>query len=175
MKKITSTLKNYIVDAILLIALGLVMLIWPQWSLKIIFTWIGIGLIVLGAIKGILYFAKKDKSERRITNLLVGLLQLVAGIFVIAKAEYLASHFPIVMAILLAYGAIIILIRAIRLKDGNKNTFTLTLVLGIVTLILAVVVFVHPVLLANVMMQATGVSMIIEGVALLIVLSHKES
>lgn len=100
MKKITSTLKNYIVDAILLIALGLVMLIWPQWSLKIIFTWIGIGLILLGAIKGILYFAKKDKSERRITNLLVELIQLVAGIFVIAKAEYLTSHFPIVMAIL---------------------------------------------------------------------------
>ena len=47
--------------------------------------------------------------------------------------------------------------------------------LGIVTLILAVVVFVHPVLLANVMMQATGVSMIIEGVALMIALSHEES
>ena len=50
MEKVTNTLKNYIVDAVLLIALGLVMLIWPQWSLKIIFTWIGIGLIVTGAV-----------------------------------------------------------------------------------------------------------------------------
>ena len=94
MKKITNALKNYIVDAILLIALGLVMLIWPQWSLKIIFTWIGIGLIVLGAIKGIIYFTKKDKSERRITNLLVGLLQIAAGIFVIVKRSILLRTFP---------------------------------------------------------------------------------
>ena len=48
MKKVSNALKNYIFDAILLIALGLVMLIWPQWSLQIIFKWVGIGLIVTG-------------------------------------------------------------------------------------------------------------------------------
>ena len=60
MKKISNALKNYIVDAILLIALGLVMLIWPQWSLQIIFKWVGIGLIITGLIKGLIYFTKKD-------------------------------------------------------------------------------------------------------------------
>ena len=76
MKQISSTLKNFVVDAILLIALGLVMLIWPQYSLKIIFTWIGIGLIFMGAVKGIIFFTQKNKEDRRIADLLVGLLQI---------------------------------------------------------------------------------------------------
>ena len=102
MKKVSNALKNYIVDAILLIALGLVMLIWPQWSLQIIFKWVGIGLIVTGLIKGLIYFTKKDKNERNTPDLLVGIVQLDVGIFTHVKAEFFASHFPIAAAILLA-------------------------------------------------------------------------
>ena len=46
-----------------LIALGLVMLIWPQWSLQIIFKWVGIGLIMTGLIKGLIYFTKRIKMS----------------------------------------------------------------------------------------------------------------
>lgn len=174
MKKVSSALKNYIVDAVLLIAIGLVMLIWPQWSLKIIFTWIGIGLIVTGVVKGIIFFTKKNKDDRRISDLLVAFLQEGLGIFAIVKAEVLAENFPIAAAILLAYGAIVMIIRAVRLKDGSQKSFILSLVLGIVSLVLAVVVFVHPTLLANLMMQTTGVAMIFEGISFLIVLAQKE-
>ena len=48
------------------------------------------------------------------------------------------------------------------------------MILGIVTLVLAVVVFVHPAVLANLMMQATGIAMIVEGISLLIVMAQKE-
>ena len=104
----------------------------------------------------------------------MGIAQLAAGIFVVVKAEFLASHFPIVAAILLAYGAIMMIVRAVRMKDGNQNKFLLSLILGIVTLVLAVVVFVHPVMLANLMMQTAGIAMIIEGISLLIVMAQKE-
>ena len=173
MKKVSDALKNYIVDAILLIALGLVMLIWPQWSLQIIFKWVGIGFIVMGLIKGLIYFSRKEKKERSSSDLLVGCLQLAIGIFAIAKAEVLASHFPIVAAILLAYGAIMMIVRAVKMKDGDQKTFILSLVLGIVTLVLAVVVFAHPAMLANLMMQTAGIAMIVEGISLLIVMAQK--
>ncbi len=173
MKKVTNALKNYIVDAILLIALGLVMLIWPQYSLKIIFTCVGVGLIVTGLIKGIVFFTKKDKQERSVPDLLIGILQIAVGIFAIVKAEFLAAHFPIVAAILLAYGAVAMIVRAIRIRNGNKNAFILSLVLGLVTLVLAVVIFLHPALIANILMQLTGIALIIEGLALLIVMALK--
>ena len=170
MKKVSAALKNYIVDALALIALGLVLLIWPKGALETIFKWIGTGLIVLGAIKAVSFFVKKE--NRSGFGLLVGLVQIAVGIFFVARPGFLVAFFPTVAAILLGYGAIVMIVRALKLKDGNKNAFTLSLVLGIVCLVLAAVIFVHPVLLANVMVQAAGVSMIIEGVSLLIALSR---
>ena len=66
------------------------------------------------------------------------------------------------------------IIRAVRLKDGKKNSFIVSLVLGIVTLVLAAVVFVHPAIFADLMMQLTGAAMIVEGISLLIVMAQKE-
>ncbi len=79
----------------------------------------------------------------------------------------------IVDAILLAYGAVVMIVRAIRIRNGNKNAFILSLVLGLVTLVLAVVIFLHPALIANILMQLTGIALIIEGLALLIVMALK--
>ena len=103
----------------------------------------------------------------------MGILQIAVGIFTAVKAEFLASHFPIVAAILLAYGAIVMIVRAVRIKDGDQRKFILSLVLGIVTLVLAAVVFAHPAMLANLMMQTAGIAMIVEGISLLIVMAQK--
>ena len=174
MKKVSDKLKNYIFDAVLLIALGLVMLIWPQYSLKIIFKWAGIGFIIIGVIKCLTFFLKKDKKGRSIPDLLIGLLQIAVGIYAVVKADVLASHFIIVAAVLLGYGAIVMIIRALKLKNSAPKVFPLCFVLGLVTLVLAVIVFVHPVVLKDLMTETAGISLIVEGISLLIVMSRKE-
>lgn len=65
------------------------------------------------------------------------------------------------------------IIRAVRLRDGKKNSFIVSLVLGIVTLVLAAVVFVHQAIFVDLMMQLTGAAMIVEGISLLIVMAQK--
>ena len=169
MKRIPAVLRNYIVDAVALIVLGLVLLIWPDYTLETIFKWIGVGLIVLGAIKVVLFFVKRNRS---VIGLLVGLVQLAFGIFIFAKPGFLVAFFPTVAAILLGYGAIVMIARALKLREVNRNAFLLPLVLGIICLILAVIIFVHPVLLADLMVQASGMSMIVEGISLLLALSR---
>ena len=109
-------------------------------------------------------------------NLVVVPFGLVISVMVEAyggiHSTVVRDAFVYTMLITGGMGAIVMIVRALKLKDGNKNAFTLSLVLGIVCLVLAVVVFVHPVLLANVMVQTAGVSMIVEGVSLLIALSR---
>ena len=173
MKIIVKSLKNYIIDAILLIILGLFMLIKLGSTLITIYRILGIALLVPGALKVIFYFVKKDKKSTDV--LIAGIVQLIAGIVVLAKTEFFVAFFPAVAAVLLAYGAIIMLIRAWKLRNGERNIFIMALVLGIVTLILAGFILAHPTFIARVLMQATGVSLIVEGVALLLVLSRAVS
>ena len=170
MKKVSSALKNYLVDAIVLIAVGLILLLWPNGTLNTIFRLIGIGLLVLGAIKVLSFFLKKDKKDRSVISLLVGVVQIVLGIFFLSRPDVLVAFFPTVAAILLAYGAVVMIVRALKQRKNNKRSAMLALVFGIITLVLAVVILAHPVFLANVLVQAAGISMIVEGVFLLIAL-----
>ena len=170
MKKVSAALKNYIVDAAALIALGLVLLIWHRYSLLTLFKWLALGLLVMGAVKAVFFFLKKEKKRSQ-RDLIVGLVQIALAILVFVKSAELTDFFPTVAALLLAYGAIVMLLRAVKLRKGAKKDFLTVLILGVVCLALAVVVFVHPAVLADVMIQAAGVSMIVEGVSLLIALS----
>lgn len=120
------------------------MVIWPEKALTTLFTWMDIGLIVMGAVKAIAFFAKKDKEDRSVSGLLVGILQIAIGIFFIVKSDFLIPFFPTIAAIILAYGAVVMIVRAVKIRNDNKNAFILSLVLGIVILVLAVVIFAHP-------------------------------
>ena len=121
-------------------------------------------------MKVVFFFLKKEK-KRSLRDLIVGLVQIALAILVFVKSAGLTDFFPTVAALLLAYGAIVMLLRAVKLRKGAKKDFLTVLILGVICLVLAVVVFVHPAVLADVMIQAAGVSMIVEGVSLLIALS----
>ncbi len=172
MKDLLKKFRNYTVDGILLIALGVFILIWANHSVITIYRWIGIGLIIMGACKGIT-FILKEKDDRSVPNLLVGIGQIIAGIVFIVMAESLVKYFPAVAAVLLGYGAVILILHAVKLRMGELKTFTVSLVLGIISLVLAVIVFVHPVTLLSVMIQAAGIAMIFEGAAMIYVMSRK--
>ena len=172
MKKVSKALKNYVVDGIVLIVLGLIFTIWSEFSLLALFKWIGIALIAMGGIKGVFYFLKR-KKDRGLISLIISILQIVIGIALIVKSGTLTGYFPIVAAVILCYGAIIMILHALKLRDGKNKAFTVSFVLGLVSLILAVVVFVHPAVLLDVMTQTAGVAMIFEGAAMLYVLSRK--
>ena len=171
MEKVKNMLKNYAVDAILLIILGMVMFFGAKKSLSVIFILLGSVLIIMGLVKGILFLLKKE--EQGILSLTVGIIQVVAGIFVLAKKGLLVDFFPVVSSLILVYGAVIMLIRAVKLRHQEKKIFLSSLVLGIITLLLAIMIFLHPVVIADVMIQAAGISLVVEGVALLIVLSRR--
>lgn len=172
MKTVSAALKNYIVDAVALIVLGLVLTIWHKYTLLTVFKWLALGLLVMGAGKAVLYFLRKEK-KRRLRELLMGLVQLVLAALVFFKGAALTDSFPLIVAVILACGAVVMLLRAVSLRKGVKKDFLLVLSLGIFCLVLAVVVFVHPAVLADVMLQAAGVAMIAEGVCLLVALSRK--
>ena len=114
MKDISKIFKNIVVDALGLIILGLVLVLGSKYSLSVIFAIIGIGLIVIGVLKWVFYFFNKEKEKRSITDLLAGLLMIGAGIVMIVRAEPLTTYFPAVSAILLGYGAVRMIIQAVK-------------------------------------------------------------
>ncbi len=155
------------IDAILLVILGVILLIKPGTAIDVIFKVVGIMLIAMGAVKIITFFAKKDKEERSVASLIVGILQATVGIFILIKPAVVIAIWYKAAAILIAYGAIMSLIRGIKQKNNYSGAIA-TLVLSAITLVLAVIVFIKPVAFASFYSQLVGISFIVEGVTLLL-------
>lgn len=170
MKNTSKVLKNTIVDAVGLIILGLLLLIWSKHSLTAIFQITGIALIVIGILKWVFYFFDKEQKQRSIFDLVIGLIMIACGIFLFVRAEPLVDYFPAVSAIVLGYGAIRMITQAVNARMESMKKFLIPLIFGIILLVIATIVFVHPVFLLDFMVQVTGVAMMIEGVFMLILL-----
>lgn len=171
MKKV---LRNTIIDAVLFILLGIALLIWPMQVLDIIYRVIGVLLAVTGLIKVIAFFAQKDKKERSVPNLLLGCVQIVLAIVMLVKPSLFEAIGPVVAAVMIGYGALLGLIRSIGMLRAKQTKLGIAvLVLSLVTLVLAIVVLINPVAFATFHVLMIGVSLILDGITLLIASLHK--
>lgn len=162
-------LRSYLLDGVLLIALGAAMLIWPESSLKALCVILGALAAVMGALRLAAYFVSKD-GDRSAADLLSGVLQLILGVALIAASDFFITVFQYVVAICLAYGAILLFRQVLALRAAGGPTLILALVFAVLTAILAVVIFLNPAAFAAFMTQLEGVSLIVEGVGMILVL-----
>ena len=169
MKKL---IRNYITDAVLLILLGLILLFKPGGTLDFFCKILGIVLLVLGAVKALQFFITKDKSNKRVPSLLVGAIQVIFGIWLLANPGFFISFLPTVAGVVIAYGAIISIIQAIKAKKAGASGATLAIICSAITLLLAIIVILHPVAISAIMIQLIGMSLIVEGITLLVALSR---
>ena len=166
MKKL---LKSYLFDGLLLIALGIVMLVWPNTALKTVCIVAGAIVAVMGVIKIVAFFTNKS-GERSAMDIVRGVVLLAVGIALMVASGFFIGVFQYVVGVILAYGAILMFVQAFMLRKEKGALMILSLVFAIITTVLAVVIFMNPTGFAAFMMQLEGISLIVEGLAMIIVL-----
>ncbi|MBR2789417.1 MAG: DUF308 domain-containing protein [Eggerthellaceae bacterium] len=170
-----STLKkvfrSYVVDGLLLVALGVAILIWPDTSLKVLCIAIGVALCVMAAVKGAM-FALGSEAGRRVLDLLIAIVDLALGIALIVQSDFFISLFQIVVGVILLYGSVLLFIQAIQLREIRGFFFVAAIVFGVLTAALGVVILMNPAAFASFIMQLQGVAIIFLGVGLIVVMQR---
>lgn len=170
-QNIKDAFKSFIFDGILLILLGVAMLLWPSAALKTLFIIIGAAVGVMGIIKVVAFFVNKNES-RSPMDLVIAFAQVAIGVALIVKADMFIEFFNVVLAIILAYGAVLMFAQAIMLKHIRGPLFVLSMIFSVITMILAVIIFIDPAGFAVFMTQLRGIALIVEGIAMIIVLRN---
>ena len=163
--------KNYVLDGVLLTLLGVVLLIWPDDALKTICIIIGVSIGVLGLLRSISYYSEA-KEERNIKDLITAILLFAICISFIVFSEHIVVAFQYLIGVVLLYGAILFFIRAYSVRSQSALIMKLSLIFAVITTIFAIIIFINPEAFASFIMQIYGISLIVEGIAMLISL-HK--
>ena len=155
---------GYIIMSLLFVILGICLIIWPDCSLKLFCTLIGIMLIAYGCLKIGGYFSKDYYCLAFQFDLAFGILLIAVGAIIIARREQVVNLIFAIFGILTLADALFKIQMSMDAKRFGLSLWWRILVVAVLTGILGVLLLIRPFDAAEIMMILVGVSFLFEGI-----------
>ena len=160
MEKILKKMKtNVVASSLLCVALGLILLLWPGLSIKIVCTAVGAVLIMSGVIRIM------DGSMYSQINLIFGIVLSAVGIWIVLSPEKVLSLIPIILGIVITLHGLHNVKQAIGLCQDKYDKWWIALLLGILTVGFGVLLICRPFVAIDTMVMLIGVFLIYDGLS----------
>lgn len=129
-----------IIVSLIFVLFGIMLIARPESIMSMISVLLGAICIVIGALKGIDYFASGKNDNY---SLAIAIVAIITGIIIMFCADIILSVFRIIIAIWIIYSGIMNLQTTIVWKDYQSRLWLLTLLLAIVMIIAGIYILVN--------------------------------
>ena len=153
---------DIIVSALLCIALGIVLLVWPAETIDVFCKILAVGLIIMGGVDIASYFM--NRSIHPFAGAL-GLIVLLIGIWIFLRPESIVSLIPIVIGVILCVHGIQDLKLAIETKRNGYEKWWSMLIIAAVSLVFGVLCIVNAFGMVKLALQFIGIALIYDGIS----------
>ena len=122
MERILKKIKtNVVISALLCVALGVVLVVWPGMSVQIVCMAIGAVLILNGISRLVNFVFGRDGSLFSQMNLVMGIIITVIGIWILFQPNKIIAMIPILVGIIIIIHGINNLQQAVNLCQGKYD------------------------------------------------------
>ena len=163
-KQLKIAKNGYIIMSVLLMILGACLIIWPDCSMKMFCTLIGIMLIVYGCIKILGYFSKDFYCLAFQFDLAFGVLLIAVGMIIIMRRQVVINLIFAIFGILILADALFKIQMSVDAKKFGLSLWWRILLIAILTGVLGFMLLLRPFEAAEVMMVLVGISILFEGI-----------
>lgn len=160
--------KSYILISALYVVLGVVLLVWPSTSVKMICYGLGFVMVVLGITYGIIYFTKDNLAGFLQMDLVIGIICLAFGVFILLNPTFLSTVLPFAMGIILLLGAVVKVQSSFNMKRLKFGKWYLVLICALVIIALGIVLLCNPFREERYMILYIGICLILDGLTNLV-------
>ena len=168
MNEVKQFSKSYILVSALYVVLGVVLLVWPGTSVKMICYGLGFAMVVLGITYGIIYFTKDNLQGFLQMDLVIGIVCLAFGVFILLNPTFLATVLPFAMGIILLLGAVVKIQSSWNMRRLKFKKWYLVLICALVIIALGIVLLGNPFQEEKFMIFYIGACLILDGLTNLI-------
>lgn len=154
---------SFILAALLYIALGLVLLLWPGTTTTVICYAFGTILAVHGLVTIVSFFFSRTAGFA--FELLLGIVSGALGVLFLVQPQIIISILPIAIGLFIVVDGLVNLKRAFELRRLEYSRWGVTLALSLVSVGLGLLVLFHPYLAAEALVMVIGGVLIYEGVS----------
>lgn len=151
------------ISAIVLCALGIVLVIWPGTSIRVVCMVIGAVIAIFGGVNVI--NALKTRQAGLLSGFFasIGLILLILGIWLLIIPETIVSLFPIFIGIMLLIHGVIDFSETIELKNLGYERWFIPLAMSILLILLAIVILINPFGTVETIVRVIGIVLIYDG------------
>ena len=165
MKEKAKNLKlNFAAAAVLSLALGVVLLGWPDTTSNIICYAIGAVLLIYGLVSIISFLASREKTAALALQLVVGVVAAALGVFFLTQPRMILSIFPVLMGLFIIIVSLLSVKRAFELRRYRYPKWWAALLLALVAIALGLLILFHPYMAAETVIMVIGVVFLYVGV-----------
>ena len=163
---------NYMISAGLCTLLGLVLLIWPGTTMRIVCTLLGSMLLVYGLLQIILYLINKERTMLSQGMMLFGIVLAVIGIWILMSPDMIIMAVPVIVGILIIIHGIHNVVQAIALQKDGYEKWWLAFLFGMLTVIFGGILVYNPFEVAETVVRFIGIFLIYDGLSDIWILSR---
>ncbi|MEG1434092.1 MAG: DUF308 domain-containing protein [Gordonibacter sp.] len=160
---------NNIVQAVLSIALGLLLAFMPETTTLTLMYLLALYFAVTGAASLLAYFRSKGERYRSPGVLATAIFFLVVALVVAVFPQGVAGFFSLVLGILLVVGGVANAVRSFELRTYRGGMWVFGLVVSAVIAVGGVVIIVNPFDTTVTFMLVLGILLIVKGVGDLVI------
>lgn len=167
-KKIKGIKIELIIISVVLFALGLFLVVFPEISQLVICKAVGIALCVWGVLRLITYFSMAKEEVFGSFGLVQGISLLAFGIFFVMKPEVIAMFFGTVLAIVIVIDGILKLQYGMEFYRMEAKNWWIEVVAAALMVVMGIIALLNPFGSSVALMIFIGVVLMIEGASDLI-------
>lgn len=159
-------IKNGImISGAVLILAGLVLLLFPAATTRMIAYVAAVILILMGTAQIIGYFRYEPGMGRYSGGLVLGIFLILVGLLIYYKAEVVISIIPVVLGVIIIFSGLAKLQQAIDLARMSAKRWSTVLATALLNLILGGVIVFNPFSTVMTLLRFVGVGLIYSGVS----------
>ncbi|MDE7017659.1 MAG: DUF308 domain-containing protein [Lachnospiraceae bacterium] len=166
MERILKKIKtNVLISALLCIALGIVLVVWPGMSVQVVCMAIGAVLILNGISRLANFIFGRDGSLFSQMNLVMGIIITVIGVWILFQPSKIIAMIPILVGIIIIIHGINNLQQAVSLCQSRYDKWWIALLLGLVTVGFGILLICNPFKAIDTLVMFIGIFMIYDGIS----------
>ncbi len=166
---------NVLATAMIYIVLGLLFVLLPGVTERVICYLIAVALALMGIVYIVEFFRGGEASIQK-NSLAVGMLLVLAALFMFLKTSVVVAAIPILLGMSVVVSGVLKLQNAIILYRMKNKLWIAVLVLSLLCLAFGIVLIEDPFLEANVLITVIGIALLFSGItdiAMLFIMSRK--
>lgn len=154
---------NMIPLSVIYLALGLVLLCWPDRVLGMICMLIGSLVAGTGVVQLVRFFIARERLFFAPLTLIGGLVSLGLGAFLLLRSDVILTALPLVFGLFVVFDSVVRIQNALELRRCGYNSWKGIFGMGLISVVLGLVVLFNPFATVQALVMGIGIILIIEG------------